>query len=56
MAKAILASILLVPFLIARQAAGARRARAGHRRLVVFVVAFEMLYVFAVAYLYFRVS
>jgi hypothetical protein len=56
MDKFLLASVLLVPFLIARQAASIRRARAALWRVLVLSTAFEILYVLAVAFLYFRVA
>jgi hypothetical protein len=56
MAKFLLAAVLVVPFLIARYAAAARRPRAALRRLLLLGVGFEVFYVLAVAYLYFRLG
>lgn len=56
MARLLLASMLVVPFLIARQAASAPRARAGLRRVLLLGVAFEVCYVLAVGFLYFRLG
>lgn len=56
MAKFLLASVLVVPFLIARYAATARRSRVALRRVLLLGVGFEVVYVLAVAYLYFRLG
>jgi hypothetical protein len=56
MEKFLLASILVVPFLIARQAAAMRRSRAALVRVVVLGLGFQVFYVLAVAYLYFRLG
>jgi hypothetical protein len=56
MVKLLVTSILVVPFLIARQAASARRARAGLRRVLLLAFGFEVFYVLAVAFLYFRLG
>jgi hypothetical protein len=53
-AKLLLGSILLVPFLIARYGASFRNPRAGLRRTAAYSFAFLLWYVLAVLHLYFR--
>jgi hypothetical protein len=56
MEKFLLASILVVPFLIARRAASMRRSRAALVRVILLGLGFNAFYVLAVAYLYFRLG
>jgi hypothetical protein len=56
MAKLLIGSILIVPLLIARYAAGLRDPRRGFHRAMILAVAFNTFYAFALIYLYFRLS
>lgn len=47
-------SVLLVPVLIARWAAGGRDPRRGMRRTVVLTLAFNFVYVLSLVFLYYR--
>jgi hypothetical protein len=54
MAKLLAFSVLIVPLLIARRAAGMRDPRRGLRRTVVLTLVFSGVYVLAIMFLFFR--
>jgi hypothetical protein len=55
-AKLLAISILVVPLLLALRAARARDPRRGLRRTVSFNLAFGVVYVLAIIFLYFRMQ
>jgi hypothetical protein len=56
MGKLLAGSILIVPILIARYAAGLKNPRRGFYRAMILALAFNTFYAFALIYLYFRLS
>jgi len=56
MAKLLAVSVLIVPLLMARQAAGLRDPRKGIRTALWLTIAFNSVYVLALIYVFFRLS